>query len=204
MKKNMKWLLILLAFTAALCAFDIPAFAAESVTAIGGAVQAAPANCADPPVIELSVPGGEKDKSYLGLSGSGNFKIGQIKSQILIIEILSFYCPHCQLIASRVNDLYEEVQRRSDLNGKVKIIGIGAKNSVFEVDSFREKYHVPFPLFPDKDLELTQKLCVKGTPTFVGFRVDGNGLQERFYFGEGGFTDIQKFLTEIIQASGLK
>jgi protein-disulfide isomerase len=167
-------------------------------------VKSAPVDGTNIPVIELTVPGGERQKNYLGLSGSGNFKIGQIKAEVLIIEVFSFYCPHCQRTAAQINDLFQMIQKRADLKGKIKMIGIGAKNSAYEVDSYRERYNVPFPLFPDESMEITEKLGVKGTPTFIGVKVDGKGLQERLYFGEGGFQDNQKFLTEIIKLSGLK
>jgi len=155
------------------------------------------------PIIELPIPGSEAEKRYLGLTGSGNFKIGQIKARVLIVEVFSFYCPHCQRTAAQINDLYRMIEQRADLQGKVKLIGIGAKNSAFEVDSYRERYQVPFPLFSDEGMELTETLGVKGTPTFIGFKVDGKGFQERFYVGEGGFPDNQKFLAEIVRSSGL-
>jgi hypothetical protein len=204
MKKSKTWAMMIPYLFAAVLASAVVAFGAESTTVLGNAVQDAPADCTNMQAIELPMPGSEKDKSYLGLSGSGNFKIGEIKTQILLVEVFSFYCPHCQRTASQVNGLYEEIQRRGDLNGKIKMIGIGAKNSAYEVDSYRERYNVPFPLFPDKDLELTGNLCVKGTPTFIGFKTDGKGSQEKFYFGEGGFQEMQKFLSEIIRLSGIK
>jgi thioredoxin-related protein len=183
---------------------EIPALGAESVTTFGNAAQSGASDCTNLPVIELPMPTSNGEKSYLGLSGSGNFKIGQINAQVLIIEVYSFYCPHCQRMAAQVNDLYNEIQKRSDLNSKIKMIGIGASNSAFEVEQYRERYHVPFPLFPDKQLEIAAKLCVSGTPTFIGVKVNGKGLQERFYFGEGGFQDTRKFLAEMIQSSGIK
>jgi thiol-disulfide isomerase/thioredoxin len=155
------------------------------------------------PTFTLPVPKSDADKGYLGLGGSGTFKTGIIKAQVLIIEVFSFYCPHCQRTAAQINDLYQMIEKRADLKGKIKMIGIGAKNSAYEVDSYKERYHVPFPLFPDEDMEITEKLGVKGTPTFIGVKVDGKGDQERFYFGEGGFQDNQKFLTEILRLSGL-
>jgi hypothetical protein len=182
----------------------LDAFGAGSVTVLDNAAKPAPVDCRAIPDITLSTPPGDGDQRYLGLSGTGDFKIGQIRTQILLIEIFSFYCPHCQRTASQVNDLFNEIQRRSDLNGRIKMIGIGAKNSAFEVDSYRERYRVPFPLFPDRELEMTEKLCTKGTPTFIGFKMDGKGSQDRFYFAEGGFQDVQKFLAEIIERSGLK
>ena len=169
----------------------------------GTAVKSAYAARGNFPLFELSIPAGEREKGYLGLSGSGTFKIGQIKARVVIIEVFSFYCPHCQRTAAQINDLYRMIEGRADLKGKIKMIGIGAKNSAYEVDAYKERYHVPFPLFPDEDMGITEKLGVKGTPTFIGVTVDGKGYQERIYFGEGGFQDNQKFLTEIIRLSGL-
>ena len=156
------------------------------------------------PVFELPMPASEEEKGYLGLDGSGNFKVRQIKARVLIIEVFSFYCPHCQRTAAQVNDLYQMIEKRADLKGKVKMIGIGAKNSAYEIDAYKERYHVPFPLFPDEEMEITEKLGVKGTPTFIGVKADGKGNQKQIYFGEGGFQDNQKFLTEIIRLSGLQ
>jgi peroxiredoxin len=204
MRENNNRVVFILFFFVASLLLDSAALGAESITALGNVVQSNPADGTTIPVIELPMPKREKDKGYLGLSGSGNFKIGQIKARALIIEVFSFYCPHCQRMASQVNDLYQEIQKRGDLTGKIKMIGIGAKNSAYEVDSYRERYAVPFPLFPDEGLEITEKLCTKGTPTFIGIKLDGKGNQERFYFGEGGFQDTRKFLREIIRSSGLK
>jgi thiol-disulfide isomerase/thioredoxin len=156
------------------------------------------------PMFELPIPESEGERRYLGLSGSGTFKVGQIKARVVIIEVFSFYCPHCQRTAAQINDLYRMIEGRADLKGKVKMIGIGAKNSAYEVDGYRERYHVPFPLFPDEDMGITEELKVKGTPTFIGVKVDGKGYQKQVYFGEGGFQDNQKFLQEIVRLSGLK
>jgi peroxiredoxin len=204
MKKNKKGMLFIIFIFFVSLFFDSVVLGAESVTVIGNGAQSNSAECKNIPTFELPMPGSAGERNYLGLTGSGNFKIGQIKTQVLIIEVYSFYCPHCQIMASQVNELFNEIQKRADLKGKIKLIGIGAKNSAYEIDAFREKYKVPFPLFPDADLQITEQLCVRGTPTFIGVKVDGKGLQERFYFGEGEFKDNQKFLKEIIQASGLK
>lgn len=181
-----------------------PSAWSANVTAFGNPVKSEPGKNTTIPAFELPMPGNEQEKHYLGLSGTGNFTIGQIKAQVLIIEVYSFYCPHCQRFADRVNELYQKIQERPDIRGKIKMIGIAATNSAYEVDSYRERYNVPFPLFPDQSMEITEKLGVKGTPTFIGIRLTDKELPERFYFGEGGFEDTQQFLTEIIKLSGLK
>jgi hypothetical protein len=43
------------------------------------------------PPFELAVPQNEVAKSYLGLSGSGQFSVSQIKAQAVIIEIFNMY-----------------------------------------------------------------------------------------------------------------
>ena len=204
MKKNISGVFSILFIFVVLSLLEGAALGAEPVTMLGNAAQSGAADCTNLAAIELPIPTSDGEKNYLGLSGNGNFKIGQINGQVLIIEVYSFYCPHCQRMAAQVNDLYSEIQKRSDLKGKIKMIGIGASNSAYEVEQYRERYHVPFPLFPDKELEIAAKLCVKGTPTFIGVKMDGKGLPERFYFGEGGFLDTQKFLAEIVQSSGIK
>ncbi|MDA8125094.1 MAG: redoxin domain-containing protein [Deltaproteobacteria bacterium] len=156
------------------------------------------------PSLELPIPQSEQEKGYLGLSGSGTFRIGQIKAPVLLIEVYSFYCPHCQVSAARVNDLYRKIQENPELRDKIKMIGIAVGNSSFEVDSYRERYEVPFPLFSDLNMEMTEKLGVRGTPTFIGVRTDRGEGQPSFYFGEGGFEDAQQFLEKMIQMSGLK
>ncbi len=102
-----------------------------------------------------------------------------------------------------MNELYQEIEKRPDLKDKVKLIGIGASNSLFEVNSFREKYHVPFPLFADQNMEIFKLLGARGTPTFVGLKLSDNASQEQFFFGEGAYHDTQKFLDEFIKLAGL-
>ncbi len=58
------------------------------------------------PVINLPIPKSPAEKSYLGLSGEGSFKIPQIKAKVVIIEIFSMYCPYCQKDAPGINELY--------------------------------------------------------------------------------------------------
>jgi len=202
-KSNKRFVCILFILLALLFTGNPPVWSAN-VTALSNPVKSDPGNNTSIPVFELPMPGSEREKSYLGLSGTGNFKIGQIKAQVLIIEVFSLYCPHCQRTASQINELYQKIQERPDMKEKIKMIGIGVNNSTYEVDSYRKRYKVPFPLIPDENMEISKMLGVRGTPTFIGIKVNGKGTQKRFYFEEGGFQDTQQFLTEIIKLSGLK
>ena len=120
------------------------------------------------PSFSLPMPENPDQKAYLGLSGKNTFGISQINASIVIIEIFSMYCPHCQREAPLVNRLYERIQRSPELKEKVKLIGIGVGNSPFEVNVFRKRYKIPFPLFPDGDFLAPQAFRRSANPFFYG------------------------------------
>jgi peroxiredoxin len=155
------------------------------------------------PPFELPFPHETEAKSYLGLSGTGQFTIPQIKARVVIIQIFSMYCPVCQKEAFRVNELYQAIQKRKDLKDKIKLIGIGTGNTDFEVGFYREKYKVPFPLFSDEYESIYEILGELRTPYFIGVKINRDGSDEVFYSRLGQFRDTSSFLKRIIELSGL-
>ncbi len=156
------------------------------------------------PSIVLSAPDSPSQKAYLGLPSGDTFSIPQIKAKAVIIEIFSMYCPHCQREAPTVNRLYETIEANPSLKDAVKIIGIGVGNTPFEVDVFRKRYHVPFPLFPDPDFELHKALGETRTPFFIVVRLDGNGTTRVIYQKAGALEDLEEFMNLLLQKSELK
>ena len=156
------------------------------------------------PAINLTIPKDPEHRGYLGLKGEGEFKVPQIKAEAVIIEIFSMYCPHCQREAPRVNELYNAIEQSPKYKGKFKMLGIGAGNSSFEVEVFREKYKVPFPLFPDADLSIHERLGEVRTPYFIGVKIKEDGTNQVFYSKLGGFKNADEFLQLMIKLSGMK
>jgi peroxiredoxin len=160
----------------------------------------------NPPSMDflLFAPSAEIHKQYLGLSSDKDFSLGEIKAQVVIIEIFSMYCPICQRGAAGVNELFRLIQSRPALKDKIKLIGIGAGNSIFEVDFFREKYNVEFPLFSDTDFSIHKKVGGVRTPHFFGLLLKENGRTELFYSRTGEISSPESFLQTIIKESGIK
>jgi len=156
------------------------------------------------PSIVLPIPKSTDEKAYLGLSGSGTFKIPQIKADVVIIEIFSMYCPYCQKDAPGINELYDMIQKNLDLRDKIKIIGIGAGNSAFEIETFKKTFNVPFPLFPDQDYVIHQACGEVRTPYFIGVKIQKDKSHRIFLSQQGGFPGAQPFLDQILKESGLK
>ncbi|HEY9160242.1 MAG TPA: redoxin domain-containing protein [Desulfomonilia bacterium] len=156
--------------------------------------------------IKLNVPEDKILRNYLGIKQKeGQFSIPEIRQGILIVEIFNMYCPHCQHYAPKVNELYTRINARADTKGRVMMLGIGVGNSPFEVNIFRKKYDVAFPLFDDKAYSVANKLEGVLTPHFFGMILDGKGGYRVFYSQNGGFENADEFLNSLLKlTSGIK
>jgi peroxiredoxin len=156
------------------------------------------------PSIALDVPDDDGQRSYLGLPGEKTFNLNQIDADVVIVEIFSMYCPHCQREAPTLNALFQQIESDPELKGRLKLIGIGVGNSRFEVDHFKKTYNIPFPLFPDGDFVIHQKIGEVRTPYFFGINNTKTGTNEIFFSRLGGAKDAAVLLEELVRESGLK
>jgi thiol-disulfide isomerase/thioredoxin len=151
--------------------------------------------------LQFSAPKKAAAKGYLGLKDSDAFTLPQIKADTVIIEVFSMYCPICQAEAPVVNELHQLIEKTPSLKGKVKLIGIGAGNSAFEVEVFRKKYNILFPLFPDEKFGIQKALSGPiRTPTFIAVKGYGRKTLKVRYVHVGKI-DPKQFLKAATAAS---
>jgi len=117
------------------------------------------------PDLTFSLPQKVEERQYLGVE-EGPFRLSQVGAEVLIIEIFSMYCPHCQKEAPNMNTLFHAISARPELKSRVKLIGIGAGNTAYEVSAFRNLYRIEFPLLPDADMAIHKRLGEVRTPYF--------------------------------------
>lgn len=168
------------------------------------AAGAPPAAGASMPEIVLKAPASEEARAYLGLKGGGDFKLSDIAAEVVVIEIFSMYCPYCQKDAPVLNAMFRKIEADPALKGKVKLIGIGAGNSAFEVEYFQKHYEVPFPLFPDGDFKIHKVLGEVRTPYFITVRLAPNAAPRVTYSKLGGAPNADELLDRLLQGSGIK
>ena len=156
------------------------------------------------PEIKIPKPVDSGDLKYLGISGSGTFLANEVKTQVLIIQIFSMYCPYCQKDAPNVNRFFGLIENNPKLKGKIKILGIGAGNSQFEVNTFKKKYKVEFPLIPDADFQVHKMIGEVRTPYFIVVKLKGPKKLEVVYSRLGAHENVEAFLDEVIKLANVQ
>jgi thiol-disulfide isomerase/thioredoxin len=174
-------------------------------TAISAAENSAPKVGSPMPAIELPMLNNPADLQYLGLSAGGkSFRINQVKAKVVILQIYSMYCPYCQAEAPNVNRLYSTIENNPALKDKIKIVGIGAGNTQFEVGTYKKKYAVTLPLVPDDDFKIHKIMGEVRTPYFIAVKLGDGGKTEVIYSRLGALGNVDVFLAQIVTLSGLK
>ena len=153
------------------------------------------------PVIELPVPQDGRLQEYLGVSGAGLFSVNQIKADIVIIKLFSVYCPLCHKDAPKMNQLYAKIESNAELKGRLKLIAIGAANSIQQVAQFREEYDLKFPVFADGDASIHRQLGSVKFPYYMAVKLDSGHNARIFYARLGQIEDTDPFLKLILRTS---
>ncbi len=150
--------------------------------------------------LKFNSPENLADKKYLGLSDGKNFKLPQVKARLLIIHIFSMYCPICQRDAHAVNELHDLIQKVPGLRDEVKMLGVGTGNTPYEVNVFREKFKVAFPLIPDDNFAIQKALSDEiRTPTFLVVKPNAAGKLEIVLTKVGEIKESGEFLKKIME-----
>ena len=138
------------------------------------------------PDVEIKGLPSPQHAAYLGLpEGAASFRLSQIKSELVLVEIFSMYCPRCQAAAPKLNRVFERL-KTSPLGDRLKFVALGAGNTPFEVEYFCKKYHASMPMFPDTDYTLHATFGNVGTPSFFVLRALPGGKGLKVIFAQEG------------------
>lgn len=150
------------------------------------------------PDMELEAPKDAAMRAYLGIGNAQTFTVDQVDADVVVVEIFSMYCPYCQREAPVVNALYELAQKKNRPGKTLKMLGVGAGNTAFEVDVFAKKYKVPFPLIPDGDYVVHKTLGQVRTPYFIVLQRSPDGQRTVVYAQAGSFGSPEDFYRRLM------
>jgi peroxiredoxin len=135
-------------------------------------LQSSGAFCADlgekdsPVKFTFPPPDSAQTQTYLGLDAMKQFKVSDIRAKIVVIELMSARCQHCQANAPVMNDIYKTIRADSGL-ADVKVIAIAIADDKTSVETFKKRFETPFPILLDENREIMRSLSVKATPTTI-------------------------------------
>lgn len=119
------------------------------------------------PNILLTGPFCPEDKKYLGLSGQKSYSLNNTRTDFILAEVFSIYCPVCQKDAAKFNKLFTLIEGDNFINKNMKMIGIGAGNNSNEVLYFKKYYNILFPCISDPDFKIHKALKETRTPLVI-------------------------------------
>ena len=144
----------------------------------------------------LVAPQSQAERAYLGLSSDvSTFRLEDIRCEVLVVDCFDMYCHVCQTGARHINELYGLAQARG-LGERVKFIGLGIGDTAFEVATYKDKFKVPFPLFPDRRTLIARTLGEVKLPNLLVLR-NRSGRLEVLHRSPGVLLDGAKLLSQI-------
>jgi len=144
-----------------------------------------------------------ENRDYLGLIDKGKTaRIADVDAAVVVLEVFSMYCPVCQKDAPHMNEVVSLIQEK-ELGRHIKIIGFGFENSAFEVEVFKKKFNIPFPLIPDPENEVMDQLGVSGTPYYIVLNTKNPKAIDIYFTQDMPVKNARAFLKKIERAAKL-
>jgi len=162
-------------------------------------LQSSGAFCADlgekesPIKFTLPPPDSAQTQTYLGLDAMKQFKVNDIRAKIVVIELMSARCPHCQANAHIMNDIYKMIQADSGL-ADVKVIAIAVADDKTGVETFKKQFKTPFPILLDENREIARSMSVRATPTTMVVSTEDAKV---LFNHTGVISDVDAFVKQV-------
>lgn len=116
------------------------------------------------PPLQLNSPLTSGGADYLGIGKEKLFQLGDVKSPLVMVEILGIYCPQCHKQRPIINRIFNRVQKDPKLSETIKFVGIAVGATPMEVTYLVEKAKIPYPVITDEKFDIHKLLGEPRTP----------------------------------------
>ena len=101
------------------------------------------------------------------------------KADVVVLNFFDMYCMHCQKDAKYVNKLHSMIQSRG-MGSRIQIYGVGWNNTSLEAEMYRKRFHVSYPVVPDKNRSVASRFGKVRPPLLIALKKEG-GVWKEFY-----------------------
>ena len=155
------------------------------------------ADCLDSTYPPLGAQG-----EYLGLSGIDPFEIGDIKADVVILVVSSYFCGPCHTEAEKLREVHDLIDAKG-LSEKIKIFSVAAGDKTPATWKFAGMHSLRYPIIPDPNLSLTKACGSTKVPMMFIYKLDPD--PKEIYAHLGVFRESPaQFLTKVEKMAGLK
>ena len=149
---------------------------------------------------EIALKSPSKDRTYLGISGGDQFKVKDLKAEVILVEVFDVYCLPCQKQAPLYKQLYGMIQSNPVARDQIKMIGIAVGNDESEIKTFRDHFQVPYPIISDPKYALHEAIGGPPAPFSIIVKRDPGGKSALVADTHLGFNNDMQGLFKQLQS----
>jgi len=119
-----------------------------------------------------------------------------LRGQVIVVDFWTFKCRNCLNILPALSEWHRKFKGRG-----VVIVGVHSPETDEEADTqalrrFLADTHIEFPVLTDNGFTMWNRYRAQFWPsTYI---VDGNGIVQRFHYGELGFSSLEEDIVKLI------
>jgi thiol-disulfide isomerase/thioredoxin len=116
-----------------------------------------------------------EERRYLGAEEKPLRSVAEIEAEVLVVKFLNSNCVYCIKSLPVFDEIFQQLEEDPGLRKKIKILGISAGDTTGEVATYKERYKVPYPIFPDPEFKAHKAVHEPTVPFIVITKRDREG-----------------------------
>ncbi len=146
------------------------------------------------PSCRLAVLQAAKDAAYLGLpSDTPYFSLADVAGDYILVAVYNEMCTLCLEELPHVNSLLHVVNSDGSLQGKVKLLALGAGSAKRAVARFRREKGYDLPLFADDKWTIFDQLGKPVLPVIYLLKRENGKDLRILYWHAGAMGNLENF-----------
>lgn len=101
------------------------------------------------PQIPMAPMAHDAARRYLGIKKNQFFTLNDVRADMVLVEIMNTSCSSCKKQSAIYNELYSLIEAHPETRSRIKLMAIAVGNTDREVQVFKDRFQVAFPMVGD-------------------------------------------------------